>query len=421
MRSETRWPVGGLGPRAAGPAARRHGARPGRRAGRAGVVIELLRPGSLHARPARPQEHRGHGTRSSSRRARRSSCCAAASTCRWAAPSASRRPSRRPAGDGRRRCHGWSSPAAARPRHRRRQRRHHLGAPRSSRSSSRSRCGRSSRASPCSCCHPSARPCRRAGRGRRRDLLDVVPVAFVLLLVLLGWWMWFRGTRLRQRHPGSRLQRASGVPRRGVAPAEQPRGVRAVGALRRARRRCSSPPRPGRRPPVVGTHVLPSIAAVVIGGTSLAGGRGGLVGHGDRGDHPQPHRRCRVPAVSCPLLAAGGVRTDPGRASSSPAPLLADRRSTHAAHGRRRSHEPGTARRGCARRARSSSRTLAAARPVRARQSLSRPASPTRPRRARSSSSPRSPASWPSARRWSSSAAASTCRCRGRSTALAVL
>ena len=42
---------------------------------------------------------------------------------------------------------------------------------------------------------------------------------------------------------------------------------------------CSSRPRPGAGSPVVGTQfILPSIAAVVIGGTSLAGGRGGVVG-----------------------------------------------------------------------------------------------------------------------------------------------
>ena len=61
--------------------------------------------------------------------------------------------------------------------------------------------------------------------------------------------------------------------------------------------------------PTVGTqYVLPSIAAVVIGGTSLRVAAAALIGHDRRRLHPDPDRRCRLPAQPVVLLAAGRVR-----------------------------------------------------------------------------------------------------------------
>ena len=56
---------------------------------------------------------------------------------------------------------------------------------------------------------PADQPVERAAclvRGRQRDVLDLVPVPFLLLLVLLAWWTWFRRTRGCVPHPGGRLR-----------------------------------------------------------------------------------------------------------------------------------------------------------------------------------------------------------------------
>ena len=58
--------------------------------------------------------------------------------------------------------------------------------------------------------------------------------------------------------------------------------------------------------PTIGTaYVLPAIAAVVIGGTSLLGGRGSLIGTDRRRVHPDADRRCGVSAQAAELLAIG--------------------------------------------------------------------------------------------------------------------
>jgi ribose transport system permease protein len=99
-----------------------------------------------------------------------------------------------------------------------------------------------------------------------------------LLFVLLAWWAWFRRTRLasRIRAAGSNersafLNRVS-LTRTNVA-------AYGLSGLFAALAGWFYATQTGAGSPVVGTqYVLPAIAAVVIGGTSLAGGRGGLIG-----------------------------------------------------------------------------------------------------------------------------------------------
>ena len=100
-----------------------------------------------------------------------------------------------------------------------------------------------------------------------------------LILALVAFWAWFKRTRTGDRDPGDRLERELRVPV----------GVSRPGSRRRRPTRCraSSPRSEGssssRRPrsgsPTVGNdYILNSVAAVVIGGTSLFGGRGGIGG-----------------------------------------------------------------------------------------------------------------------------------------------
>ena len=105
-----------------------------------------------------------------------------------------------------------------------------------------------------------------------------VPVAFVLLLVLLGWWMWFRGTRVANgiRAAGS-SERAAFLG--GVSPLRSNLAAYGLSGLFAALAGMFYAAKTGSGDPTVGRdYILPSIAAVVIGGTSLLGGRGGLVG-----------------------------------------------------------------------------------------------------------------------------------------------
>jgi len=108
--------------------------------------------------------------------------------------------------------------------------------------------------------------------------LGGVPVAFLLLLTLLAWWMWFRGTRLANgiRAAGS-SERAAFLG--GVSPLRSNLAAYGLSGVFAALAGLFYAAKTGSGDPTVGTdYILPSIAAVVIGGVSLMGGRGGLVG-----------------------------------------------------------------------------------------------------------------------------------------------
>jgi ribose transport system permease protein len=105
-----------------------------------------------------------------------------------------------------------------------------------------------------------------------------VPLSFLLLIALLAWWMWFRGTRLANsvRAAGS-SERAAFLS--GVSPTRANLVAYGLSGLFAALAGLFYAAKTGSGDPVVGRdYILPSIAAVVIGGTSLMGGRGGLVG-----------------------------------------------------------------------------------------------------------------------------------------------
>jgi ribose transport system permease protein len=109
-------------------------------------------------------------------------------------------------------------------------------------------------------------------------ILDLVPAPIALFLVLLAWWAWFRRTRwaFRIRAAGSDergafLNRVS-LTRTNVVAYGLAGFFAALAGL-------FFSTQTGSGSPVVGTQfILPSIAAVVIGGTNLAGGRGGVIG-----------------------------------------------------------------------------------------------------------------------------------------------
>ncbi len=108
--------------------------------------------------------------------------------------------------------------------------------------------------------------------------LGGVPVAFLLLLALLGWWMWFRGTRMANgiRAAGS-SERAAYLG--GVSALRSNLAAYGLSGMFAALAGLFYAAKTGSGDPTVGRdYILPSLAAVVIGGTSLAGGRGGLVG-----------------------------------------------------------------------------------------------------------------------------------------------
>jgi ribose transport system permease protein len=105
-----------------------------------------------------------------------------------------------------------------------------------------------------------------------------VPIAVVILVVLCLWWACFRGTRtfnaLRSAGSNERsafLNRVSLVRTNVIAYGLSGFFAALAGFFYATQTGAGSP--------TVGTqYVLPAIAAVVIGGTSLAGGRGGLTG-----------------------------------------------------------------------------------------------------------------------------------------------
>jgi ribose transport system permease protein len=105
-----------------------------------------------------------------------------------------------------------------------------------------------------------------------------LPLPVVLLVALLAWWTWFRRTRLAAsiRAAGSN-ERSAFLNRVSVMGTN----VAAYGlsGFFAALAGLYFSIQTGAGSPTLGTQfVLPAIAAVVIGGTSLLGGRGGLAG-----------------------------------------------------------------------------------------------------------------------------------------------
>ena len=82
----------------------------------------------------------------------------------------------------------------------------------------------------------------------------------------------------REPHPRRRFERAQRLSQPRLAAPHQRRRLRAFRPLRGARRLVLRHPDRSRSPTVGTQYILPAIAAVVIGGTSLLGGRGGLIG-----------------------------------------------------------------------------------------------------------------------------------------------
>lgn len=109
-------------------------------------------------------------------------------------------------------------------------------------------------------------------------VLGFLPVPILLLFLLLLWWAWFRRTRLAYRiraagsdERGAFLNRVS-LTRTNVVSYGLAGCLAAGGGF-------FFSTQTGSGSPVVGSQfILPSIAAVVIGGTNLAGGRGGVTG-----------------------------------------------------------------------------------------------------------------------------------------------
>jgi ribose transport system permease protein len=105
-----------------------------------------------------------------------------------------------------------------------------------------------------------------------------VPVPVIVIVALMLWWLWFRGTRPMQR------VRAAGSSERaaflgGVSPLRANLVAYGLAGLFAALAGMYYAGQTGSGSPTVGSqYLLPAIAAVVIGGTSLLGGRGGLLG-----------------------------------------------------------------------------------------------------------------------------------------------
>jgi len=99
-----------------------------------------------------------------------------------------------------------------------------------------------------------------------------------LLILLLGFWFWFKRTRLgisiRATGSNERSARLSGVSPLGINVATY-----ALSGLFAALAALYLTTQTGAGSPTIGKdYILPSVAAAVIGGISLFGGRGGLVG-----------------------------------------------------------------------------------------------------------------------------------------------
>jgi ribose transport system permease protein len=105
-----------------------------------------------------------------------------------------------------------------------------------------------------------------------------VPASVGMFAALVVWWLWFRRTRLALviRATGS-SERAAYLNRVSVNRTNLL--TYGLAGLFAALAGFVYATQTGAGSPTVGTeYVLPAIAAVVIGGTSLAGGRGGLLG-----------------------------------------------------------------------------------------------------------------------------------------------
>lgn len=105
-----------------------------------------------------------------------------------------------------------------------------------------------------------------------------IPIAILILAVLLVWWTWFRRTRALMA-----ILAAGSNERSAYLNGTSLLGTNALAyglsGLFAAMAGFFYATQTGSGSPVVGVqYVLPAIAAVVIGGTSLAGGRGGLIG-----------------------------------------------------------------------------------------------------------------------------------------------
>lgn len=105
-----------------------------------------------------------------------------------------------------------------------------------------------------------------------------IPIAILMLGILILWWLWFRRTRAL-----SAIRAAGSNERSAYLNGTSLVGTNALAyglsGFFAALAGFFYATQTGAGSPVVGTqYVLPAIAAVVIGGTSLAGGRGGLAG-----------------------------------------------------------------------------------------------------------------------------------------------
>ncbi len=148
---------------------------------------------------------------------------------------------------------------------------------------------------------------------RLPDAASACPARSGCCLPLLVFWWWFRATRARHRHPGDRLQREVGVPVGVSITRINVLDLRALRPVRGRRGASTSPPRPApARRPSATDYILPSVAAAVIGGVSLFGGRGHLAGTAGRRLHPHAHRQPRVRAERSPATwQPGRLRRHP--------------------------------------------------------------------------------------------------------------
>ena len=134
-----------------------------------------------------------------------------------------------------------------------------------------------------------------------------------ILIVLFVFWLWFRSTRLGVtiRATGSNEKSAylSGVSLTFVNAMTY-----GLSGLFAALAALYLTTQTGAGSPTIGKdYILPSVAAAVIGGISLFGGRGGLLGHDHRRLHPDDHRQPRLRPLGVELLAADRLRRDPAR------------------------------------------------------------------------------------------------------------
>jgi ribose transport system permease protein len=105
-----------------------------------------------------------------------------------------------------------------------------------------------------------------------------LPISVFLLFVLIAWWAWFRRTRLASALLAAGSNERSAYLNR-VSLTGTNVAAYGLSGLFAALAGFFYATQTGAGSPTVGTqYVLPAIAAVVIGGTSLAGGRGGLIG-----------------------------------------------------------------------------------------------------------------------------------------------